>query len=159
MIPIKDTLFEDFSSHYASVLGLPPLTAKIFTYLMFDFKKEGVTFNQLTHDLCACKSSISNSLGQLVYINLAQYFTKIDDRKRYYRINPEYLIARFQQQIDLHQREYRMLERLYEYKVQVLTEKELEGSDNSIILIKDFIKKTLDNLEFTLNHFKLKHQK
>lgn len=159
MIHIKDKLFEDLTAHYMSILGLPPLSAKIFTYLIFDFKKEGVTFEQLTKDLCASKSSISNSLGYLVQINLAEYFTKMDERKRYYRTNPKNLIARFEQQISQLQHEHSMLERLYEYKLQVLTEKELEESDDAIILIKDFIKKAIDNLEFTLNQFKKNHQK
>ncbi|MCB0459942.1 MAG: hypothetical protein KDC74_08010 [Flavobacteriaceae bacterium] len=153
MLHIKDSLFEDLTAHYISALNLPPLSSKIFTYMVFDFEREGVTFEEIQENLCASKSSISNSLGQLVQIGLAEYITKIDSRKRYYRLNPEFVITRFEQQITQFQREHSLLERLIEYKKQVV---EKEGADElgNVEIIKDYIKKTIENLEITLEKFK-----
>ncbi|WP_084017870.1 hypothetical protein [Moheibacter sediminis] len=90
----KKELIEEFAAHYIEAYGLAPLAAKIYAYLLMDCKREGKTFDELVEVFNVSKSSVSNSLHLLSQHKHIEQFTKIDQRKRLYRISPEHIILR-----------------------------------------------------------------
>jgi DNA-binding transcriptional regulator GbsR (MarR family) len=94
---IDHELYEEMTAHFIQQLSLPPLAAKIYALLLFDFSGEGLTFDDFVEQLQASKSSVSNSLNLLVQNSHLKVFNKIQDRKRYYRINVENTQNRYNQ--------------------------------------------------------------
>lgn len=96
--------------------GLPPLAAKIHSYLLLDCKREGITFDELVEVFNVSKSSVSNSLHLLTQHKHIEQFTKIDQRKRFYRIAPGYIMLRLQKIHALLVREKHLSEKFRCYK-------------------------------------------
>jgi len=109
-------LIEDFSKYFETTYNFPPLTSKIYAYLMLDCKNNGVTFDELVEVLNASKSSVSNSLNFLTQLKHIEYFTKIDNRKRFYRISSENLLIRLRKIHDMLVHERQLVERLRNYR-------------------------------------------
>lgn len=105
-------LFQDFCAHHETVYNFSPLTAQIYTYIMFNSNKEGVTFEELIEKLNASKSSVSTSLNLLISLNKIEHFNKIDERKRFFRLTPNYIINRLVLIKDLLQKEHSLTLRL-----------------------------------------------
>ncbi len=116
----KIELIEDFSSYYESVYNFPPLTSKIFSYLLLDCKREGITFDEIVEVFNASKSSVSNSLSFLTQLKYIEYFTKIDNRKRLYRISSGNVVMRLQKIHDMLLHEKQLSEKLKCYKKEKL---------------------------------------
>lgn len=89
-------LFQDCCAHHELVHQFSPLTAQIYTYIMFNNNRDGVTFDELVEKLHASKSSVSTSLNLLISNKQIEHFNKIDERKRYFRLNPDYMILRLE---------------------------------------------------------------
>lgn len=113
----KRELIRDFSSYMESTQNIPPLTSKIFSYLLLDCGN-GVTFDELIDVFNASKSSVSNSLNFLTQIKYIEYFTKIEDRKRFYRIVPNNLVMRLQNIKEMLGSERNLSSRLRAYKLE-----------------------------------------
>ncbi len=105
-------LFQDFCAHHETVYNFSPLTAQIYTYIMFNNNKDGVTFEELVEKLHASKSSVSTSLNLLISLNKIEHFNKIDERKRFFRLTPNYIINRLELIKNLLQKEYSLTLRL-----------------------------------------------
>lgn len=99
-------LFQDCCAHHELVHHFSPLTAQIYTYIMFNNNRDGVTFDELVEKLNASKSSVSTSLNLLISNNQIEHFNKIDERKRYFRLNPNYMTLRLQIIRDVLEREH-----------------------------------------------------
>ncbi|MHC5309042.1 GbsR/MarR family transcriptional regulator [Myroides sp. LJL116] len=87
-------LFQDYCAHHEQVHRLSPLTAQIYTYITFVNNKDGVTFDELVENLQTSKSSVSTSLNLLLSNNLVEQFNKINERKRFFRLNSNYITER-----------------------------------------------------------------
>ncbi|MHC5201920.1 GbsR/MarR family transcriptional regulator [Myroides sp. LJL119] len=87
-------LFQDYCSHYELVYRFSPLTAQVYTYITFVNNKDGVTFDELVEKLNTSKSSVSTSIHLLLSSNLIEQFNKIDERKRFFRLNQDYVTKR-----------------------------------------------------------------
>ncbi|MXV37088.1 hypothetical protein GO491_00135 [Flavobacteriaceae bacterium Ap0902] len=145
---IDKSLFADLSAKNMESQGFPPLTANIYTYLLFDYEHQGITFDELTAATCASKSSISNALNRLLQGNYIEYFTKLDERKRYYRINKSIFKIQFINSIHQLKEENQILKRLAEHRV-----KTMKYEDNETKKIKLHIglqEKTIALYEETL---------
>ena len=95
-IQFDDKIFQDAVRFYSTVFSLPPLASKIYAYLLFDFEKAGVTFDEFVDVFGASKSSVSTSLLLLLNAELIVDHNKIDERKRYFYINDDYKRIRFE---------------------------------------------------------------
>ena len=84
-------LFQDFCAHHEKLYGFPPLTAQIYTYILFKSSKGGVTFDEIIERLNASKSSVSTILNFLLSNGKIEQFNKIDERKRFFRLNPHFI--------------------------------------------------------------------
>lgn len=112
----KDILFQEMSALYMDLFQLPPLTSSIFTYLFFDFEQEGLTFEEIHTAMCASKSSVSNALNRLLQSNHIEYISKLDERKRYYRVNKEIFLVQLQDTIHQMKRNRKTLDKFYNYR-------------------------------------------
>lgn len=109
-------LFEDQATHLQTIHNLNPLASKILVYLFWDFDKEGVTFDEITGFFGVSKSSVSTSIQLLQQMNLIESITKIDSRKRYFRLNQEHNLERRLQSISSKlQKEESIIKRFLKY--------------------------------------------
>lgn len=97
---IDKEIFQDLVKFYGEAFHLPPLAAKIYAYLIFDFEKKGVCFDHFVEILHASKSSVSSNLNLLLTSGLIKDFTKIAERKRFFAINENYMVIRFEEIVE-----------------------------------------------------------
>lgn len=149
---INKPLFEDMSAHYMEMYHFPPLTANVFTFLMFDFEQNGFTFEDILEATCASKSSISNTLNRLQQSNHIEFITKLGERKRYYRINKGIFKVQFQDSIAQLKKHKNILERYGSHRFDILkaedeqTEKlnlYIELQENTISLFQNTLNKLI----------------
>lgn len=148
---IDQSLFQDMSSHYMELYHLPPLTANVFTYLMFDYEQEGVTFEEILEASCASKSSISNALNVLQQSNFVEAICKLGERRRYYRVNRAIFKVQFQENLSQLKRSYNILERFSAHRHDIV--KEEDENTMKINLHLELQKKTIQLFEETLEKF------
>ena len=116
----KKLLIEECSAFFESSYQFPPLISKIFVYLLLDTDDKGVTFDELVETFNASKSSVSNSLHYLSQLKYIDHNTKIDSRKRYYKLASGSLILRLQQIFEMLEKEKSLSIKLKEYKLDQL---------------------------------------
>ncbi len=113
---IKTELIEELAAHHAEASKLPPLTAKIFAYILVNCNKEGYTFDELVETFHVSKSSVSNSLNLLVQYDFIGQYNKIGERKRRYKITPQHLTMRLKKIRNSLTQEKFLSEKLQRYK-------------------------------------------
>lgn len=84
-------LFESFSAHLEKSYNFPPLAAKILAYMVLQSSVDGYSFDKLLEIFKVSKSSLSNSINLLLSLKQIEYINKIDSRKRYFRLNLNYV--------------------------------------------------------------------
>lgn len=116
MVEIDKGLFCDLVKFYGEAFHLPPLAAKIYSYLVFDFERSGVSFDEFVEIFAASKSSISSNLNLLLNLNIITDFTKIDERKRFFVMNEKYMKIRFEEIIEKMELELLILNKLKTFR-------------------------------------------
>ncbi|ASW73728.1 transcriptional regulator [Chryseobacterium piperi] len=145
-IEIDEKIFQDAVRFYGTILNLPPLASKIYAYLLFDFEKEGITFDEFVEVLSASKSSVSTSISLLLNSQLIIDHNKMDERKRYFFINDEFMKIRFEQIVQKMQDELKLLDDLNNFrKVQD------EDYNEKIKIYKALLNKNISNIQESLN--------
>ena len=113
---IDKEIFSEMVKFYGDAFHLPPLAAKIYAYLIFDFDRKGVSFDEFVEIFAASKSSVSSNLNLLLTLNIINDFNKIDERKRFFVMNEKYMKIRFQEIIEKMERELLILENLKKFR-------------------------------------------
>ena len=113
---IDKEIFREMVNFYGEAFHLPPLAAKIYAYLVFDFEREGVSFDEFVEIFSASKSSVSSSLNLLLNLNIIKDFNKIDERKRFFVMNEKYMKIRFGEIIEKMEQELWILENLKKFR-------------------------------------------
>lgn len=139
-LDIDEILYHKLVNFYTENLQLPPLAAKICAYLIFDFEAQGLTFEDLVETLKASKSSVSCSLQLLLQSKHITVLNKIDERKRYFIINPDYAKIRFETLITKLQREYDIIDGLKTFKKSRATTESDEVYINKLEIHGDLLK-------------------
>ena len=147
-IKIEPEIYQELIDFYGGIFSLPPLSAKIYAYLIFDFDKKGHTFDDLVETFCASKSSVSSSVNFLLNANLIKTINKIDERKRYFIINEDFVKIRFEEIVNRMKREIKILDQLIEHREQ---EKENISQSERYKIYKSLLEKNIENIENTLN--------
>ena len=145
-LEINCEIFQEMVKFYGDTLNLPPLAAKIYSYLVFDFEKSGICFEEFVEVLCASKSSVSSNLNLLLNANLVIDFNKINERRRFFTINENYLQIRFQLIVERLKREVAILEKLNEFR-KTQDEEPLRKHEN----YKSLLNKNIQSIEETLD--------
>ncbi|WP_027376997.1 hypothetical protein [Kaistella palustris] len=109
-------IFREMVKFYGEAYHLPPLAAKIYAYLIFDFDRNGVSFEEFVEIFAASKSSVSSNLNLLLNLDIIKDFTKIDERKRFFVMNENYMKIRFREIIDKMEKELSILNKLSNYR-------------------------------------------
>jgi DNA-binding transcriptional regulator GbsR (MarR family) len=147
-------LFQDYCAHHEAVYHFSPLTAQIYTYIMFNNNRDGVTFDEIVERLHASKSSVSTSLNLLISNNQIEHFNKIDERKRFFRLNPNFIIIRLQLIRDMLDREQALSQKMQNF----LKNGEINASNcqtkmdiyiNHLSTSKEQLKETIEQLKST----------
>jgi DNA-binding transcriptional regulator GbsR (MarR family) len=145
-IEIDEKIFQDAVRFYGTVFSLPPLASKIYSYLLFDYEKVGITFDEYVEVLSASKSSVSTSISLLLNAQLIVDHNKMDERKRYFFINDEYKKIRFEKIVQKMQDELKLLDDLNNFK----TSKD-DGYNERIEVYKALLNKNIENIQESLN--------
>ena len=149
-LEIDEQIFQKLVNFSTNNYHLPPLAAKIYAYLTFDFEMNGVTFEDLVDDLKASKSSVSCNLDLLLKSKHITVLNKIDERKRYFTLNPDYIKIRFGGIIERLEKEVNILDDLH---VLIKSKKCAENSDsylNKMDIYSDLLKTNITRFTKTL---------
>lgn len=145
----KMMLVEELGVHFECADNLAPLASRIFVYLILK-GIEGATFEELTEKLEASKSSISTNLQLLQSIGRITYYTKCGDRKRYFKISPNYVISRLDGKIEMWTKDKNNHQKIYNYKKKLLQLNNNYDENNLSLQFNiqyiDFIDKMINNL-------------
>lgn len=131
---------------YGKTFNLPPLAAKIYAYLIFDFERKGLTFDDLVEIFSASKSSVSTNLNLLLNNNLIQDLNKLDERKRYFTANENFVKIRFQEISERLKEEIRIINSLENFR-KSKSEDEIKKSK----IYKDLLNSNIENIEKSLS--------
>jgi len=145
-LEIDEKIFQDAVKFYGTVLNLPPLASKIYSYLIFDFDKVGITFDEFVEVFSASKSSVSTSLNLLLNAELIIDINKMDERKRYFFANDDYKKIRFEKIIQKMKDELKLLDDLKNFR-----KTEHKEDDERIEAYKALLNKNIINIQESLN--------
>ncbi|CAM3423487.1 transcriptional regulator [Empedobacter stercoris] len=110
-------LFCSFSAFLEKTYKFPPLTAKLQAYMVLESNEEGFTFEELLEVFNVSKSSLSNSINYLLSMKHIEYINKINSRKRYFRLNFNYLIEKLDFLYDMISQDIVFTDRIKEHKM------------------------------------------
>jgi|LSQX01.2.fsa_nt_gb DNA-binding transcriptional regulator GbsR (MarR family) len=149
----KIELIEEFTQHYLQTTSLPPLAAKIYSFLLVEGIKEGYTFDDLVNIFNVSKSSVSTSLNLLIKYDYIVDFNRIGERKRRYRITAQHLPLRLKKiQKELIREKY-LAERLMQHRFAKISHPDPVSIEKGEIYISHLghaierLEKTIEKLE------------
>ncbi|MBM7420035.1 MULTISPECIES: GbsR/MarR family transcriptional regulator [Chryseobacterium] len=145
-LEVDEKIFQDAVKFYGTVLNLPPLASKIYSYLIFDFDKVGITFDEFVEVFSASKSSVSTNLNLLISSELIIDVNKMDERKRYFFANDDYKKIRFEKIVQKMQDELKLLDDLKNFR-----KTEHKEEDERIEVYKALLNKNITNIQESLN--------
>lgn len=145
-IEIDEKIFQDAVKFYGTIFNVPPLASKIYAYLLFDYEKVGITFDEFVEVLSASKSSVSTSISLLLKAQLIVDHNKMDERKRYFFINDEYKKIRFEKIVQKMQDELKLLDDLDQFK-----KNHDDGYNEKMKAYKALLNKNILNIQESLN--------
>ncbi|KIA89993.1 hypothetical protein [Kaistella jeonii] len=143
---IDKEIFREMVNFYGEAFHLPPLAAKIYAYLIFDFERKGISFDEFVEIFSASKSSVSSSLNLLLNLNIIKDFNKIDERKRFFVMNEKYMKIRFEEIIEKMERELLLLENLKKFR-----DTDCEVALQKFETYTNLFKKNITNIKDTLD--------
>ena len=146
MIEIDKDLFCEMVKFYGNAFHLPPLAAKIYAYLIFDFERKGVPFDEFVAVFSSSKSSVSTNLNLLLNLNIIKDFNKIDERKRFFVMNEKYMKTRFDEIINKLETELSIINKLENF--QNANDQEIEGKYQ---LYRNFFENNISNIKETID--------
>ncbi|MCW3167228.1 transcriptional regulator [Chryseobacterium sp. 09-1422] len=145
-IEIDEKIFQDAVKFYSTMFNLPPLASKIYSYLIFDFEKVGITFDEFVEVFSASKSSVSTNITLLLNSQLIVDVNKMDERKRYFFANEDYKKIRFEKIVQKMQDEIKLLDDLNQFR-----KVKDEDYDQKIEVYKSLLNKNIVNIQESLN--------
>ncbi|MDV7695834.1 transcriptional regulator [Chryseobacterium soli] len=145
-IEIDEKIFQDAVKFYGTIFNIPPLASKIYAYLLFDYRKVGITFDEFVEVLSASKSSVSTSISLLLNAQLITDHNKMDERKRYFFTNEEYKKIRFEKIVQKMQDELKLLDDLEGFK-----KFKDDDYDEKMEAYKTLLNKSIKNIQESLN--------
>ncbi|KFF10627.1 transcriptional regulator [Chryseobacterium soli] len=145
-IEIDEKIFQDAVKFYGTIFNIPPLASKIYAYLLFDYEKVGITFDEFVEVLSASKSSVSTSISLLLNAQLIIDHNKMDERKRYFFTNDEYKKIRFEKIVQKMKDELKLLDDLNHFK-----KVQDEDYNEKIEAYKALLNKNILNIQESLN--------
>ena len=145
----NNDLFCSFSAFLEKTYKFPPLTAKLQAYMVLESSEEGFTFEELLEVFNVSKSSLSNSIKYLLSMNHIEYINKINSRKRYFRLNFNYLTEKLDFLFEMISQDIVFTNRIKDHKAKNNTLS--KNSENRVIdIYLDHLSQTKQLLEETI---------
>ncbi|MCZ4695218.1 hypothetical protein DWB61_10300 [Ancylomarina euxinus] len=141
----KKELVEKFGLFMERQDNLPPIAARIFASLVVD-RGEGTTFDELVTFLSASKSTISTNIQLLSNRGMLTFYTKPGDRKKYFILSPESLLARVDDEIVQYRMEYQIVKEIADFREEI-HEANGDPTINKSYPYLDFLSNSLSLLE------------
>lgn len=145
-IEIDEKIFQDAVKFCSTMFNLPPLASKIYSYLIFDFEKVGITFDEFVEVFSASKSSVSTNITLLLNAQLIIDVNKIDERKRYFFTNNDYKKIRFEKIVQKMQDELKLIDDISKFRK--IKDK---NYDDKMEIYKSLLNKNIKNIQESLN--------
>jgi DNA-binding transcriptional regulator GbsR (MarR family) len=145
-IEVDEKIFQEAVKFYSTMFNLPPLASKIYSYLIFDFEKVGITFDEFVEVFSASKSSVSTNISLLLNAQLIVDVNKMDERKRYFFANDDYKKIRFEKIVQKMKDEIKLLDDLNQFR-----KVKDEDYDQKIEIYKSLLNKNIVNIQESLN--------
>lgn len=147
-IEIDKKIFQEAVKFYGAVFSIPPLASKIYAYLLFDYDKVGITFDEFVEAFRVSKSSVSTSIALLLNGELIVDHNKMDERKRYFFINDGYKKLRFEKIVQKMKDELKLLDDLDYFKKKNVND---NSNDEKMEAYKALLNKNIINIQESLN--------
>ena len=141
----KKELVEKFGLFMERQDNLPPIAARIFASL-FVHKGEETTFDYLVTFLSASKSTISTNIQLLSNRGMLTFYTKPGDRKKYFILSPESLLARVDENIVQYRTEYQIVKEILDFRDEI-HETDVDPTIKKHYPYLDFLSNSLSLLE------------
>ena len=145
-IEIDEKIFQDAVKFCSTMFNLPPLASKIYSYLIFDFEKVGITFDEFAEVFSASKSSVSTNITLLLNAQLINDVNKIAERKRYFFTNNDYKKIRFEKIVQKMQDELKLIDDISKFRK--IKDK---NYDDKMEIYKSLLNKNIKNIQESLN--------
>lgn len=87
-------LYNEITAHYERYYKLQPLTAKVYSFFIFNNCQDGMTFDYLVEVFQVSKSSMSNSIKTLIELEFIEDFKLNNERKRHFKVNKKLFLMR-----------------------------------------------------------------
>lgn len=147
MIEIEEKTFCRMVKFYGKAHNLPPLASKIYAYLCFDFERQGLTFDELVDVFGVSKSSVSTNLNLLIKSKLVTDVARLDERKRYFQLNNDFIKIRFNDIVERLKEELSIIESLEEVREGHLFLNKDKGE-----IYKQLLRRNITNIKESLTH-------
>lgn len=141
-----EKIFAELVRFYGETFNLPPLSAKIYAYLFFDFDRKGICFDAFVQVFAASKSSVSSNLNLLLNAKLIRDFNTINERKRFFAINDEFITIRFSEIVDKMKQELLILDEVHKFRRSTN-----DNAEARFEIYKELLTKNIHNIEETLH--------
>lgn len=132
---------------YGKAYNLPPLASKIYAYLCFDFHRDGLTFDEIVEVFGASKSSVSTSLNLLICNKLITDESRLDERKRYFQLNNDFVKIRFMEIVERLNEELNIIESLEAVRKECWSE-----TNDKAEIYKQLLQNNIKNIKESLTH-------
>lgn len=144
-ITIDENIYQDLQRFYGCIFNLPPLAARIYAYLMFDFEKKGLTFEDFVEVFSVSKSSVSENINLLLKLNLIKNSELYNERKRHFIINGDFVKIRFLEIVEKMRSEIEILDRLHGYR-----NNRDENLNEKYSIYRSLLSKNIENIQDSL---------
>lgn len=145
MLVIEPYLFDLMAMHMVKTLGYSPSTAKVRSYLNFDYKGEGQSFDDIVNCLKISKSTASTAIQLLLDEQQIYFKYKENDRKRYFFINENFVKFQYEKIIEKLKEEEEIIQLVYQHQKELkIKNKHLE---KKLDIFNKAVKNSIQNLE------------
>jgi DNA-binding transcriptional regulator GbsR (MarR family) len=148
-LEVDEKLFCETAKFYGELFALPPLASKIYSYLIFDFERKGIAFDEFVQVFCASKSSVSTNLALLQNAQLVIDINRIDERKRYFYANENYKKIRFDKIMQRMHTELKLMDDLKDFRNRI--QKKDDEHDGKTDVYQSLLKKSIINIQELIN--------
>lgn len=115
-------LYKEVTSHYEKYYKFQPLTAKVYSFFVFNNCQDGLTFDFLVDFFQVSKSSMSHSINTLIELNFIEDFKNENERKRHFKVNKKLFLTRLMDVQERLESEKNIYVKLKEYKIEKSTQ-------------------------------------
>lgn len=111
-------LYKEVTAHYEKYYKFQPLTAKVYSFFVFNNCQDGLTFDFLVDTFQVSKSSMSHSIKTLIEHSFIEDFKNENERKRHFRVNKKLFLTRLTDVQERLENEKNVYMKLKEYKIE-----------------------------------------